>query len=97
MIEVNRLQVEGNVALGLRVDLPESPPLIAVIGEKGFVMCGFLNIDTAERIGAAAALVSGVKTIDDVLGAEIKAVTSKAENRGVKLGMKGRDAVKLLI
>jgi uncharacterized protein YunC (DUF1805 family) len=42
-------------------------------------MCGFLNIDVAEKVNVTAAMVSGVKTFDDVLAAEIKAVTSKAQ------------------
>jgi len=96
MIRVGQLKVDGKTALGLKVDLPDSPPLVAVIGEKGFVMCGFLNVDVAERLGVTAAMVSGVKTFDDVLDAEIRAVTSEAEMKGIRQGMKGREAVKLL-
>lgn len=96
MIRVGQLKVDGKTALGLKVDLPDSPPLVAVIGEKGFVMCGFLNVDVAERLGVTAAMVSGVKTFDDMLDAEIRAVTSEAEMKGIRQGMKGREAVKLL-
>jgi len=96
MIRVGQLKVDGKTALGLKVDLPDSPPLVAVIGEKGFVMCGFLNVDAAEKLNVTAAMVSGVKTFDDVLNAEVKAVTSKAEMKGIRQGMKGREAVKLL-
>jgi uncharacterized protein YunC (DUF1805 family) len=96
MIEVGQVKVDGKTALGLKVDLPDSPPFIAVIGEKGFVMCGFLNIDAARRLDVTAVMVSGVKTFDDVLDAEVKAVTSKAELKGIKQGMKGREALKLL-
>lgn len=96
LIKVGQLGVDGKTALGLKVDLPDSPPLVAVIGKKGFVMCGFLNVDVANRLGVMAAKVSGVKTFDDVLEAEIKEVTSKAEMNGITKGMKGREAVKLL-
>lgn len=96
MIKVGQLKVGGKTALGLKVDLPDSPPLIAIIGETGFVMCGFLNIGAAEKLDVAAAMVSGVKTFSDMLDAEVKAVTSKAEMKGVKQGMKGREAVELL-
>lgn len=96
MIRVGQLKVDGKTALGLKVDLPDSPPLVAVIGEKGFVMCGFLNVDVAERLGVTAAMVKGVKTFDDLLNAEIRAVTSEAEMKGIRQGMKGREAVKLL-
>ncbi|MBE0512218.1 DUF1805 domain-containing protein, partial [Candidatus Bathyarchaeota archaeon] len=50
-----------------------------------------------EKVNVTAAMVSGVKTFDDVLEAEIKAVTSKAQAKGIKVGMKGKDAVKLLL
>ena len=52
-------------------------------------MCGFLSVDVAERLGVAAAVVSGVKSFDDVLNAEVKAVTSKAGSFGVRVDMKG--------
>ncbi|MGQ9530275.1 MAG: DUF1805 domain-containing protein, partial [Candidatus Bathycorpusculaceae bacterium] len=44
----------------------------------------------------AAAVVSGVKTFEDVLNASVKAVTSKAEKFGVKVGMKGAEALRLM-
>jgi uncharacterized protein YunC (DUF1805 family) len=94
MISVTTVGVDGKGCLGVKVDLPESPPLLVVIGEKGFVMCGFLNVDAAEKLGVAAAVVSGVKSFDDVLNAQIKAVTSKAKGFGVDIGMKGSEALK---
>ena len=97
MINVASLEIDDKVAVGLRVDLPDSPPLLLIIGRTGFVMCGFLNIDTAERLNVTAAMVSGVKTFDDVLEAEIKAATSKAQTKGIRVGMKGKEAVKLLL
>jgi uncharacterized protein YunC (DUF1805 family) len=96
MINVASLKVDGKACLGLRVELPDSPPLLIIIADKGFIMCGFLNMDAAERLGVAAAMVSGVKTFDDVLNAEVRAVTSKAEKFGVKIGMRGAEALKLM-
>jgi uncharacterized protein YunC (DUF1805 family) len=94
MISVTSLKVDGKGCLGLRVDLADSPPLLLVIAEKGFVMCGFLNIEVAERLGVAAVMVSGVKNFEDVLAAQVKAVTSKASGLGVEVGMKGAEALK---
>ena len=94
MINVTTVKVEGKPCLGLKVDLPDSPPLLLMVAEKGFVMCGFLNVEAAEKLGVAAAMVSGVKTFEDVLNAQIKAVTTKAKNSGVENGMKGSEALK---
>ena len=96
MISVTTLKVDGKSFMGLRTDLPDSPPLLLIMGEKGFVMCGFLNVENAEKLGVTAAVVSGVKTFDDVLNGQVKAVTSKAKNLGIEVGMRGADALKLI-
>jgi uncharacterized protein YunC (DUF1805 family) len=54
-------------------------------------------VDVAEKLGVAAAMVSGVKTFNDVLRAEVRAATSSAKAKGVELGMKAQDALKLLV
>lgn len=94
MINITTLKVDGKDCLGIRADLPESPPLLLITAEKGFVMCGFLNVESAEKLGVAAAVISGVKTFEDVLNGQVKAVTTKAKNLGVEVGMKGTDALK---
>jgi len=97
MIDVTPLKIDDEVAMGLKVELPDSPPILIIIGQTGFVMCGFLNMDTAEKLNVTAAMVSGVRNFDDVLRAEIKAATSKAKIKGIRIGMKGKEAVKLLL
>lgn len=97
MIDVASVKVDNKACLGLRVELPDSPPLLLIIAEKGFVMCGFLNMEAAERLEVAAAMVSGVKTFEDVLNAQVKAVTSKAKGLGVEAGMKGSEALKHML
>ncbi len=99
MIDVTPIRiVDDKTATGLRVELPDSAaPLVMIIGRFGFVSCGFLNMEVAEKQNVAAALVTGVKSYDDVINAEVKAVTSKAEALGVKTGMKGRDALKFFV
>lgn len=94
MISVMSVRVYDKICLGVRVELPGSPPLLLVVAEKGFVMCGFLNADVAEKLGVVAAVVSGVKSFEEVLNANVKATTSKAEALGVSIGMKGVDTLK---
>ena len=79
-------------AVGMEIPLPNAN-LIMAIGEKGYIMCGYLNLETAEKFEDAAAVVTGVKNIDDLLEAKIIAVTSQAGKRGVKVGMKGKIAL----
>jgi len=92
-----QLRIADKTATGLLVELPDSPPLVMIIGKTGFIMCGFLNMDVAEKLSVAAVMVSGVKTLEDVLKAEVKATTSKAKMKGITVGMKGEEALKLLV
>ncbi len=94
MIHIAQLGSDGKTALGLKVELPESPPLMLIVGKRGFLMCGFLNMEAAEKLGVAAAVVSGVKTFEEMLNKEVKVASSKAEALGVKAGMLGKEAVK---
>ena len=94
MISVMSVKVNDETCLGVKIELPDSPPLLLVVADKGFVMCGFLDVGIAEKLGVAAAVVSGVKSFEDVLNAEVKAVTSKARDLSVSVGMKGVDALK---
>jgi uncharacterized protein YunC (DUF1805 family) len=97
VITVSPLEIDGKNAIGLKVDLPNSPPLLAIIGRTGFVMCGFLNTEAAEKFNVAAAVVSGVRSFEDVLKTEIKKTTSKGQLLGVKLGMTGKEAIKAFL
>ncbi|MBS7633371.1 DUF1805 domain-containing protein [Candidatus Bathyarchaeota archaeon] len=97
MIYVGSVKIGDRDCLATKIDLPATPPLLVIIAEKGFVMCGFLNMEAAEKLGAAAAMVSGVKTFEDVLNAEIKAVTTNARKLGIDIGMKGAEALRHLM
>ena len=96
LIYIEKIKIDDKTVLGLKVELPDSPPLLLMVGEKGFIMCGYLNVEVAERLQVAAAMVSGVKSFQDVLEAEIKDATSKAMEMGISLGMKGREALRKL-
>jgi len=96
LIYIEKIKIDDKTILGLKVELPDSPPLLLMVGEKGFIMCGYLNVEVAEKLQMAAAMISGVKNFQDVLEAEIKAATSKAKEIGISLGMKGREALKKL-
>ena len=92
MIEIEQIKAGDRQCLGLRVDLKPAP-LLLIIGEKGVLSCGFLNVDAAEKLGMAAAVVTGVRTFEDVLNAEVKSLTTEAEKLGVKAGQKGIEAL----
>ena len=94
MISVTSIKIGEKSGLGVKIDLPESPPLVMAIADKGFVMCGFLNLEAAEKLNVSAAVISGVKTVDEILNAGVKSATTKAKKLGVETEMKGSEALK---
>lgn len=66
-------------------------PLLVIKGSRGFLGCGYINIETCDKTGEACAIVIGVKTHDAMLDAEVKAVSAEAERLGVRVGMKGEE------
>ena len=84
--------LDGKKASGLELDLPGAP-LVVAWGKDGFVMCGYLNIEAADKLGVAAAMVRGVKTVNDLLEAKVQKVSASAAKRGVAEQMTGRQAL----
>jgi uncharacterized protein YunC (DUF1805 family) len=70
-------------------------PLLIIKGSKGFLACGYINCETCNKTGEACAVVTGVKTHTEMLRAEIKAVSAAAEQLGVRIGMKGEEALEI--
>ncbi|MGQ9759662.1 MAG: YunC family protein [Candidatus Methanomethylicaceae archaeon] len=93
MIEIS--QIGG--AMCIRVAMPDAPPLIIIRARKGVIFCGYLNPEVAERTGLVAAIVSGVKTLDETLERPVVFCTKRAEALGIKPGMSGREALSLLV
>ncbi|MDY0266142.1 MAG: DUF1805 domain-containing protein [Methanimicrococcus sp.] len=88
-----KLTLEGKEFDAYSVMLDSAPFLLIRAADKSFLACGFLDISAADRLFSCAAKVSGVKTFEDMLAAEIIAVTKKAEEKGVVVGMSGKEAL----
>jgi Uncharacterized conserved protein len=95
MIEIDTITINGREYETLKVDL-DPAPLILVRGKKGFLMCGYLNMEAADKLGAVAVSTSGVKTVDDILNKPVTKISMKARELGVKEGMTGRQALEYL-
>ena len=70
-------------------------PLLVIKGSKGFLGCGYINVETCDKTGEACGIVAGVKTHDVMLSAEVKAVSIEADKLGVRVGMKGEEALEI--
>jgi uncharacterized protein YunC (DUF1805 family) len=92
---IEQIKIGNKTFTGLQWEM-QNAPLLLIKANKGFVMCGYLNIDTANRLGDMAAMVSGVSTFEDALQASLKAVSGPAQKLGITVGMTAREALELM-
>jgi uncharacterized protein YunC (DUF1805 family) len=96
MIKRERIRLGTGQITGYRIDLGNAP-LLLLQAKKGYVMCGYLNMSTANKLGDIAGRVIGVKTLQDVLNAKVIEVSENAKKEGLTEGMNVKEfLIKLL-
>jgi uncharacterized protein YunC (DUF1805 family) len=89
---IEQVNLENGCALGLKLDM-ERAPLLVIRAKKGFIMCGYLNMDVANKLEDVAVRVTGVKSFEDVLNAKAVDVSEAAKKLGITAGMTGKEAL----
>jgi uncharacterized protein YunC (DUF1805 family) len=67
-------------------------PLLIMRSAKGFLACGYINIETCNRTDDACALVNA-GNFDDMKQALVFAVSRQAERLGIQVGDTGESAL----
>lgn len=70
--------------------------ILIISSKRGFLACGYINVEIADKNNDACAIITGIKTLEEMLSTEVKAVSVAAFNAGVRAGMKGKEALMLL-
>lgn len=73
-----------------------------ILTRAGIVGCGIYDLKTASEFGQAIAIARGTPANpltepEDLFEAKIVGTTPKAESFGIRVGMKGREAVELML
>jgi uncharacterized protein YunC (DUF1805 family) len=96
MIHVTPIMIDGYPFIAISVQLPKTN-LLAIASEKGYIMCGALDVallnEKLRDRGIVAGRAVGVRTIEQLLEAPLESVTVAAEELGITVGMKGKDAL----
>lgn len=71
-------------------------PLLVARGSRGFAACGYIDVETANKLDEACVVFMGVDTCDDFVEADVVCASNAAVALGVRCGMCGRDALELL-
>ncbi|MGF6954057.1 uncharacterized protein YunC (DUF1805 family) [Neobacillus sp. B4I6] len=100
LIELSPIEINGHTFLAVTVLLPKTT-LLAVSNDKGYIMCGALDVgllnDKLKDRKIIAGRAVGVRTIEQLLNAPLESVTWEAEALGIHQGMIGKDALLKMI
>jgi uncharacterized protein YunC (DUF1805 family) len=87
------LPTEDDAWRGLeRHEIQLDQKLLIVKGSKGVIGCPYLNVGSFEKFGEACAIIPAVDTAG-MLDSKVTAVTAKAKELGIEVGMPGREAL----
>ncbi len=89
---MDRIEIDSNAFEGYSIPT-QNASLLAIRGNRGMLACAYLKVETADKIGDALAIVTGVSSHSDMLEKPVVAVSRAAAQLGVKVGMSGRDAL----
>ncbi|WP_096202523.1 YunC family protein [Bacillus sp. FJAT-45350] len=96
MLEMTPIIIEGKPFTAVTLKLPKTN-FMAVTNDVGYIMCGALDVallnEKLKERKIVAGRAVGVRTIDQLLDAPLESVTLEAEELGIKVGMKGKDAL----
>lgn len=92
---IEKIIIEGGEFEGIKIKT-ENTAVLLIKALRGVLACGYLDVSAADKFGDAMAIVTGVKSFDDMLEANVVKVSEAAFNKGVKEGMKGKEALILL-
>lgn len=93
MLKNELVEVDGQIVMGVQVELPNAP-MVMLIGRRGFLACGYFKLDVADRFDHALAVVSGVRSFQDLLEGKVTAASQAAQRLGVTPQMTGAEAIK---
>lgn len=93
---MEQINLEGHLLEGYAIPT-ENTSILLIKAEHGFLGCGYFSLATAEKVGDAAVIVTGVKNFEDMLAAKVKAVSPAAAALGITTEMNGRQALLKLI
>lgn len=94
-IKLTRKQAEGYIIPLGKINL------VSIVTDVGMIGCGAYDVSALNNFGYPAARIkpskgSSIATLDDLLEGTVGDANEAASELGIKVGMRGRDALEML-
>ena len=70
--------------------------ILMIKAKKGFLGCGYFDVATSNKLEEPVAIVTGVKSFEDMLVAKVIKLSNKAIELGLSEGVTGKEALMVL-
>ena len=70
--------------------------LVLLRGNKGYVMCGYLDIGVANKFKDVAVKIVGVNTIEEAIKTKVHSCSQPALKIGIRKGQPIKDVLKII-
>jgi uncharacterized protein YunC (DUF1805 family) len=92
---MDKIIVNGKEYQGIKIPTPKTSLLI-IQGNHGMLACGYINVETANKIDESTVIVTGVNNFDDMLKAKVFKLSNAAKKLGISEDMTGEQALAYL-
>lgn len=89
-MEIESIKLRNGTALGLKLELGNAK-LLLIKAEKGYAGCGYLNLETANKLGDCAVIAKGVKNFEELLSAKPVELSVRAKELGITKELRVRE------
>jgi uncharacterized protein YunC (DUF1805 family) len=95
MMIYRRIKVGKKLVETFLIPLSEKN-LILLKGSRGYIMCGYLNLNAARRFRDCGVKIVGIKTIDEALKATVHSCTPAAARLGITKGQPVKTVLEII-
>ncbi len=92
---MDHILIDGNNFTTYRIPT-QNTSVLMISGKNGFLACGYINVEVANKRNDVCAIVTGVKTYEDMLEAKVIKVSEAASKAGILIGMSGKAALLIM-
>lgn len=93
MIDLKSILIGNERVIGLKIKLPFTL-LTFVFNTKGFLCGNIINMEMLYENSACICMISKSNNYEECLNSEIISLNKKALDKGIQIGMTGKEALK---
>ena len=94
-MQSRRIKIGNKCIQGFLIKLVNKN-LIVLLGSKGYIMCGYLNLGVANKFKEVAVKIIKVSSIKEALEAKVYSATYAARRLGICKGQPIKDVLKII-